>query len=138
MRRNIKKMIVYYDENCAVCRRCKSWMQSQAHYVELEFVAASSERAQLSHLNLPSMKDELVLVSDQGEVWVGAQAFIVALWTLKEWRGWSYRLRGDMLRPVAERFFKHVSKRRHWLGTFIFEQDKCTSVTCTKHESPYR
>ena len=38
-------LIVLYDERCALCRRCRSWLEVQSTLVTLEFLAAGSTEA---------------------------------------------------------------------------------------------
>src|SRR5689334_14616157 len=104
-RSSMQRLTVLYDEKCALCVRCRAWMEQQPAYVTLEFLPSGSVEARARYGKVPWLGAELVVVSDVGEVWVGPAAFLTALWALKEWREWSYRLSGDALAPLAERFF---------------------------------
>ena len=75
-----------------------------------------------------------MVVSDEGFVWIGPAAFLTALWALCEWREWSYRLSGPTFAPLAERFFKMISKRRKRLADFFPHHD-CEGSVCSKRRN---
>jgi predicted DCC family thiol-disulfide oxidoreductase YuxK len=135
----MRRLTVLYDATCPLCVRCKEWLGRQPALVELELLPAQSSEARRRYGQVPWLGEELVVVSDGGEVWAGAAAFIVALWALAEWREWSYRLSGTAFAPLAERFFRTISSRRRWLGGFLREP-ACETGTCAhrKEGRPYR
>jgi hypothetical protein len=63
-------------------------------------------------------------VSDEGDVWVGPAAFLVAMWALADYREWSYRLSGPELAPLAERFFVAISSQRRRIAS-LFKKPRC-------------
>src|SRR5262249_10750836 len=69
--------------------------------------------------DLPWLGDELVVVGDAGEVWVGPAAFLTCLWALVDWRPWAYRLAEPAFVPLVERFFLLVSSRRKSLAALM-------------------
>jgi hypothetical protein len=73
--------------------------------------------------------EELVVVSDEGDVWAGPAAFLVSLWALREWREWSYRMSGPELAPLAERFFRALSSHRGAMAAMI-KPDRCANGHC--------
>lgn len=115
----MNRLTILYDELCPLCVRCRVWMLGQESYLPLEFIPCGSERARLRYGSVPWLGAELVVVSDEGDIWVGAAAFLMCLWALPAWRPWSYRLSGPMLAPMAERFFHTVSNRRHAIGALL-------------------
>jgi predicted DCC family thiol-disulfide oxidoreductase YuxK len=120
---------VLFDPGCALCRRCVNWMQHQVSYVPLRFVPCAGAEAQARYGDIPWLGDELVVVSDTGEVWVGPAGFLTCLWALEEYREWSFRLAGPAFAPLAERFFLALSQRRRALS-FLFEPE-CKDGTCS-------
>lgn len=124
-------LTVVYDENCALCRRCRHWLETQPTHVRLEFLAAGSEEARRRYGGLPWLGSELVVASAAGEVWVGPAAFLMALWSTKEYRPWSYRLSGKAFAPMAEWFFRTVSSNRRMLGRLV--RDDCEDGRCRRH-----
>ena len=125
-----------YDEQCVLCRRCRRWLELQRTHLPIEFLAAGSPAARNLYGALPWLGEDLVVVSDAGEAWVGPAAFLMCLWATVEYRSWSYRLSGRTLSPLAERFFHLVSKQRGFIGRNINDVD-CDDGTC-KHHTPSR
>jgi predicted DCC family thiol-disulfide oxidoreductase YuxK len=120
---------ILFDPGCALCRRCVHWMQHQASYVPLRFTACTGQEARQRYGDIPWLGDELVVVSDAGEVWVGPAGFLTCLWALEDYREWSFRLAGPAFAPLAERFFMALSHRRRALA-FLFEPE-CKDGTCS-------
>jgi predicted DCC family thiol-disulfide oxidoreductase YuxK len=136
----LKQLTVLYDERCVICRRAAAWMSTQGSYVPLAFLGSRSKMAKEKYGAVPWLGEELVVVSDEGDVWVGPAAFITALWALTEWREWSYRLSGDLFVPLAERFFSTISHNRRWIAVLIHDETNCKNGVCEvhPHQTPYR
>jgi predicted DCC family thiol-disulfide oxidoreductase YuxK len=117
--RSPRRLTVVYDGDCELCRRCRDWLRSQESYVAMDYVAAQSPTAQARYGQLPWLGQELVVVSDRGEVWAGPAAFLICLWALPRYREWSYRLSGPALAPLAERFFAAISHRRRRIASAL-------------------
>jgi predicted DCC family thiol-disulfide oxidoreductase YuxK len=128
--RSPRALTVLYDPGCVLCRRCAHWLSGQPSYVQLELVPCTSEQARARYSSIPWLGDELVVVGDGGEVWVGPAAFLTCLWALVEWREWSYRLAGEAFAPLAERFFTIISSRRKTLGALLGPTN-CRDGTCS-------
>jgi predicted DCC family thiol-disulfide oxidoreductase YuxK len=136
------RLTILYDERCALCVRCRAWMEAQPAFVRLEFVAAGSTEAMERFGVVPWLGDELVVVADDGRVWAGPAAFLVCLWALEAWREWSYRLSATRASAkMAERFFISLSARRKWLAGWLAHPE-CTSGACSarglRPAAPYR
>lgn len=113
------RFTVVYDEHCELCRRARDWLSVQPTYVELELLAAGSDEAHERFGSLPWLGEELVIVDGDGNVWIGPAAFLVALWSTRQYRHWAYRLSGPAFAPMAERFFHLVSTKRRRLGGML-------------------
>src|SRR3954453_1450910 len=110
----MRRLYVLYDSRCGVCSRLKAWMLAQPVYFALDFIPAGSSRArelfpELRHEDEP---EELVVVSDQGEVYTGDGAWIICLYALVDYRPWSYRLATPALRKLARGAWEVLSKNR--------------------------
>jgi predicted DCC family thiol-disulfide oxidoreductase YuxK len=115
----MKTLTVLYDDLCEVCVRSRTWMESQRAYVPLEFISCRSSRARARFGEVPWLGEELVVVSDEGEVWAGPAAFLVCLWALEGYRDLSYTLGGELLAPLASRFFRILSSKRRLLAALL-------------------
>jgi predicted DCC family thiol-disulfide oxidoreductase YuxK len=126
--RSPRALLVLFDPTCALCQRCRSWMLRQDSYVPITFLACTEQEARARFGDLPWLGDELIVVGDGGEVWVGPAAFLTCLWALRDWREWSYRLAGPSFAPLAERFFHLLSSRRRSIAALFDHQ--CEGGTC--------
>lgn len=116
----VHRVTVLYDDRCNLCRTARSWLERQVQVVPLEFVAAASPEAARRFPFLdPSMTlEDLTVVSDAGEVWVGAKAWVVCLWALQGRQGLAQRLSAPSVMPRARALVAFVSRHRRALGTY--------------------
>lgn len=125
----MQKIYVLFDSSCEFCWRCRGWMQQQAALLEIEFIAAKSPAALELFPDLSAATscktgeacrgDELIVVSDDGGVYRGPQAFILCLYALEEYREWSERLAHPALLPLARRAFEALSRNRGLLSAWL-------------------
>ena len=111
-------LTILYDANCGVCCRIKEWLRTQSKYVDLDFIAAGSEdaRARYPQLDHEATLKELTVVSDEGNYYCGAKGWLMCLWALREYRGWSIRFSSPEMMPLARRFVVKVSSLRIRFG----------------------
>jgi predicted DCC family thiol-disulfide oxidoreductase YuxK len=115
----MNKLYVLYDATCGICDRARCWMGRQPALLALEFVSAGSPVARMLFPALASSSEELTVVSDEGEVWHGAAAWLMCLWALTEFREWSHRLSSPALAPFARQAFELLSKNRKRLSEWL-------------------
>jgi len=120
----MKRLTVLYDGTCALCVRCRDFLATARTLVPLELLSCQSHEARMRDGAVPWLGEELVVVSDDGDVWAGPAAFLVSLWALADYREWSYRLSGPALAPLAERFFVAISSQRRRIAT-LFAKPRC-------------
>lgn len=113
----MRRLTVLYDARCGLCTRARRWLEGQAQLVPLELLAADSAdgRRRFPTLATPE-PEELVVVSDEGEVYGGASAWIMCLWALDEYREWSFRMARPSMLPLARSIVEWISTRRHGLS----------------------
>jgi len=133
----MQRLTVLYDASCAVCVRCQEFLAGQPAFVELELLASDSREARERYGDVPWLGEELVVASDAGEVWIGPAAFLLCLWALRAYREWSYRLSGDLLAPLAERFFVVLSSNRRRIARLV-GPTRCDGDACTLAHAPRR
>lgn len=114
------RITVLYDDRCNLCRTARTWLERQRQIVPLEFVAASSPEAleRFPFLDPAQTLEDLTVIGDGGEVWVGAKAWVVCLWALEGKRGLAQRLSTPALMPKARVLVSFVSRHRRSLGTY--------------------
>ena len=116
----LERVTVLYDERCNLCRAARAWLERQPQLVPLEFLPAASDLARRRYPFLdPALTlEDLTVVGDGGEVWVGAKAWVVCLWALEGKRGLAQRLSTPALMPRARAVVSFVSRHRRALGTY--------------------
>jgi len=109
-------LTVLYDAACGFCVACRRWLEAQPKLLELEYVPAGSAESRLRFPSIADTREELVVISDDGGVYRGADDWIMCLYALEEYREWSLRLAGPALRPLARTAFGWLSRNRRGLS----------------------
>jgi len=121
----MKSLTVIYDPECGLCRLAKRWLTDQPRYLPMNFMP----RTWVHDLQPALAKslgggDDLVVVSDAGEIWRGDTAFIMCLWATRRYRRLAVRLARPGLRPIARKAFGWVSANRRGLSNWICLNDR--------------
>ena len=112
----IQQVFVVYDDRCGFCCSCARWLEAQPKAVHVECVARGNPRMAELFPDLPTPpKADLTVVDDHGGVYYGDNAWLMAMWSLQDWRVWSFLLAWPTLRPVARFAFELISAGRHGL-----------------------
>ncbi len=118
----MNQLTVLYDADCGFCVRCRWWLVHQPKFVEMDFCPSGSPEAHLRfpELSAPGAVEELLVVDDEGGVYRGAQAWLMCLWALVEYREYADWLSQPAFLPLARGAFAMVSSSRKkisdWLG----------------------
>ncbi|MGH8891649.1 MAG: thiol-disulfide oxidoreductase DCC family protein [Acidothermaceae bacterium] len=106
-------LTVLYDPACPTCSRARRWLESRPQLVRLDFVAAGSAEARSAFPELDHARtlNEITAISDDGEVFVDGQAWVVCLWALRDYRRVSALMATPALNPLARKVITSVSKR---------------------------
>ena len=114
-------LYVLYDERCALCKRLKEWLLVQRSWIGLSMIPAGSARAKAMFPALESIagSNDLVVISDAGEVYLNNHAWIMCLYALTEYRDWALRLASPLLLPLARQAFETLSKNRQTISGWI-------------------
>jgi predicted DCC family thiol-disulfide oxidoreductase YuxK len=127
----MQSLTVLYDARCNLCAQVKTWLGAQPSYLELIFLPAGSAEArrrfpQLDHTITLS---EMTVVSDTGAVYTEANAWVICLWALRNYRAWALRLATPELLPLARRMAIWVSQNRFRFGSRSFDDLLATEVS---------
>ena len=117
----MKALYVLFDARCALCRQCRRWLGSQPAFIELRFLALQSPEVSCRFPGIEKFNpfQQLLVVSDAGDVYQGSHAWIMCLYALREYREWSQRLSSPALLPWARRACELVSGNRLALSAWI-------------------
>ena len=121
----MQKLYVLYDPQCKICRRLKNWILVQRSWIGLEVLEAGSEKARrlFPELEQIATKDDLAVISDEGEVYLNNHAWIMVLYAMVEYRDWAARLTHPILAPLARQAFTALSKNRYRLSSWLNTED---------------
>jgi predicted DCC family thiol-disulfide oxidoreductase YuxK len=110
--------------------------------VLLDFVPVGSAEARrrFPHLDHATTQRELTVIGDVGDVYLEANAWIMCLWALRDYRAWALRMSTPELLPLARQIVLWVALNRFRFGTstldaILAEQD-ALSVECGDQCSP--
>jgi len=96
----VSRLTLFYDARCGLCCALRDWIGRQPQLVPLACEPKSDAQ------------EELEVVADTGETWVGDGAWLMVLWALAEYRPWAYRLASPALLPAARAVFATLSAYR--------------------------
>ncbi len=120
----MRQLCVIYDDRCGVCTGAKDWCEKQKQSVPVAFLAAHERGTWERFPELAQAAgEELIAIDDEGGVYLGAQAWLVCLWALEEYRAWSERLASPMLLPLARAAFVSFSKNRTTISRLLYQGD---------------
>ncbi|MCA8950802.1 MAG: DUF393 domain-containing protein [Planctomycetes bacterium] len=100
---------VFFDGDCGLCRRVAAWLDAEPKFVPLECVAAQSAASTGCPLTAEALLAQVTVIASDGAIYRGTNAWLVCLWALRSYRGWSLRLSEGALRPWAERLFAVIT-----------------------------
>jgi hypothetical protein len=97
----------------------------QRTFVPLLFIAFQSDEAQRRFPGIDGLKpnEQLLVISDEGAVYRGANAWIMCLWALENYREHAQRLAHPALRPFAKLVCELLSRNRFFLSDALFRQE---------------
>jgi predicted DCC family thiol-disulfide oxidoreductase YuxK len=117
----MEKLYVLYDPKCELCERLKDWLLIQRSWLGLSMVPAGSEKARklFPELEKIASMNDLVVISDDGQVFLNDRAWIMTMFALEEYREWANRLAHPLLLPLARQAFAAISRNRHAISRWL-------------------
>ena len=117
----MRTLYLLYDEHCELCCRLKQWLVDHESWIELRLIPSTSAGVlqMFPGLDRVATADDLVAITDQGEVYLNNRAWIMCLYALVEYREWAWRLAHPLLLPLARQAFEAVSRNRHTISRWL-------------------
>lgn len=121
----MEKLYVLYDPRCELCCRLKNWILVQRSWIGLAVVEAGSAKAKrlFPELDQIAGENDLVVVSDEGSVYLNDRAWIMVLYAMVDYREWASRLTHPLLLPLARQAFAALSKNRHFVSRLMTSEN---------------
>jgi predicted DCC family thiol-disulfide oxidoreductase YuxK len=121
----MKCLYVLFDADCELCMRCRNWLMQQPAFVPLVFIPFQADEAQRRFPGIGALKpdEQLLVISDEGAVYRGANAWIMCLWALENYRQHSQRLAHPVLLPFAKVVCELLSRNRFFLSDVLFRKN---------------
>jgi predicted DCC family thiol-disulfide oxidoreductase YuxK len=114
-----RHMAIVYDGTCNFCIRCAAWISRQQPAIALTLLPSTDPCVRAAYGRIEGFGQELMVVADNGQVWSGPDAFIVAMWCLAAFRHLACNLSGPLAHRSARAFFHSVSQNRSTLGQWL-------------------
>ncbi|WP_406383401.1 thiol-disulfide oxidoreductase DCC family protein [Streptomyces sp. NBC_01618] len=113
-RLSVERLTVLYDAQCSLCVHLRQWLLKQRQLVPLDLVPAASEEARrrFPGLDHAGTLEEITVIGDGGQIYLGTDAWIVCLWALAEHRPRSHWLTTPAGRPFARATVLAAAKYR--------------------------
>jgi predicted DCC family thiol-disulfide oxidoreductase YuxK len=112
-------LTVIYDPDCGLCSRIGTWLLTQPKLLGLYTAPQSSLARIYPELAARGLREELIVVSDEGAVYVGDHAWLMCLYALRRYRHWAQRLSRPALLPFARLAFKILSANRYRVSKWL-------------------
>lgn len=115
----MKWIAVFYDSRCGLCTTLKEWIRRQQPLIRVRLVPRDSKEAEQLVGRAVAESEDLMVLASTGEVWRGNHAWLMVLWSLKEYRSMSYQLATPLLLPLARQAFAALSENRGKVATWF-------------------
>lgn len=107
-------LTVFHDPTCGLCRSFRSWLERQALWIPVSFVAFDTEDAKACFPGIGALgaDRDCVVLADDGHWWQGPDAWLVCLWATKAYRVASHQLATPLFKPWLSRIVHAISSNR--------------------------
>ena len=134
-----KKIEVFYDGRCGMCCTFHEWVNRQSRAFRIDFIPYQDGEAEkvFPGLNTLDPAREMIVRTDEGKIFRGAEAWVWCLYSCADYRGLAKRLCGPCLLPVAIRACRLLSANRHGLSKIFFrKKDREVRRSLHRMETP--
>jgi len=117
----MKMLFVFYDSGCGLCSLTRTRLARLIQAVPLVFVAYQDPAVQAVFPGLTQLNpgQNIIAMSDTGDIYEGDSAWITILWALRDYRRWALRLAQPRWRPHARRIVETIAKNRQRISRWF-------------------
>jgi len=128
----MEKLYVLYDPRCELCESLKDWLLVQRSWLGLCMWPAGSDKARklFPELEKIATANDLVVISDEGQVYLNDRAWIMTLFALEDYREWACRLAHPLLLPLARQAFATLSRNRYAISRWLKGKYGPEAIAC--------
>ena len=120
----VKGIEVYYDGRCGMCCTFHEWIARQERAFGVTFVPYQDERAERLFPGIGTLDParEMIVRTAEGEVFRGAEAWVLCLYSCVAYRKLARRLAGRRMLPLAKKACTLLAANRHGLSKIFFRR----------------
>ena len=128
---------VFYDGRCGMCCTFHEWINRQPRAYAVRFIPYQSPEAERAFpgVNTLDPAREMIVRSDRGRVFRGAEAWVYCLYSCANYRDVARKLASGGLLPVARKVCNLLASNRHALSKVFFRR-KDREVREILHDMP--
>ena len=114
----MEALFVFYDGECGLCSKARTHLAGMAQHVPLIFVSYQDLRLQavFPEVELLDPDQQVIAMSDTGDIYRGDSAWITILWALRDYRRWAFLLARSAWRHQAKAAVHYLSLTRRRLS----------------------
>jgi len=121
---NITNLDIFYDGQCGMCCTFHEWVNEQERAFQVNFIPYQDPQA---YDIFPGLKEldpekEMIVRTDQGELFHGAEAWVLCLFSCEHHQAKARKLGGKMLLPVAIKACNLLAANRKRLSRVFFRR----------------
>ncbi|MEM7146033.1 MAG: DCC1-like thiol-disulfide oxidoreductase family protein [Verrucomicrobiota bacterium] len=131
-----KTLHIFYDPQCGLCQKCRTWLESQATFFPLHFTPWDTPEARTLCPKLDTFEPwkEIVVMTDDHRIYQGATSWVMCLYATVKFRPLALKLAQPALLPFAKQICHLVSKNRYRLSSLLNLTPE--SATQLPHDHP--
>lgn len=120
----IKRIEVYYDGRCGMCCSFHEWINRQPRAYSIEFIPYQAARAEQIFPGVGRLDParEMIVRTDENEIFRGAEAWVLCLYSCSNHQTAARRLAGPGLLPIAVHSCRLLAANRHALSKVFFRK----------------
>jgi predicted DCC family thiol-disulfide oxidoreductase YuxK len=135
----LRKIEVFYDGRCGMCCSFHEWIHRQPRAYRIEFIPYQSPDAEKVFPGIGTLDParEMIVRTDQGEIYRGAEAWVLCLYSCENHQAAARKLASPGLLSIAIHSCRVLAANRHSLSKVFFRRkDKEVRETLHQMQAP--
>ena len=120
--KGVKRMEVFYDARCAMCRTFIDWLVRQERACDVVCFDYHCDEARnvFADLDKYDPEKEMVVRVDEGEIYQGAEGWVCCLWSCAKYRDVAEKVNSRLLLPMVKKVCCLASRNRLLVSKMFF------------------